>query len=300
MYRTGRLPLRVLAIAVTALAVVAVAPAATEATAEPRAGSASTSSAKPATSAKKPAAKKPAAKKPAAKKPAAKKPATKKPAAKKSARGKGKGKGKAGAVAMGRRANMPPGWSWPPSRGMKQVGDACLAKLDELGVTWQKAPATRRIATPIVVPDMVFGGVEVTPTFRKPPFIMDCHLALGLETYGRNLYALGVRQIKFSSIYRFDTVTVNGQKRNTLSRHALGLAMDIRAFVDAAGNEARVLEDYPDGNGLLLDVEQYLNDSGGFRTVLTPRNDPDSHYDHYHIEIKVDYTVPVGRGKPNT
>jgi hypothetical protein len=202
-----------------------------------------------------------------------------------------------------KRSNMPNGWSWPPSRAMKQVGDACLAKLDELGIEWKKGSKTRKIATPVVVPKMVFGGVEVKPTFRKPPFTMDCHLAVGLEVYGQQLYALGVRTIKFSSIYRYDHVTVNGHKKRTLSRHALGLEMDIRSFVDAAGNEAFVLEDYPDGNELLLNIEQFLNDSGGFRTVLTPRNDPESHDDHFHIEVKVDFTVPVDRDskkKPNT
>jgi hypothetical protein len=191
-----------------------------------------------------------------------------------------------------RRANMPPGWTWPPSRAMRQIGDDCLDKLDELGVAWKKGHKTKKIATPVVVDAMTFGGVKFKPTYRKPPFTMDCHLALGLEVYGQGLYALGVRTVKFSGIYRYDTVTVNGRKRKSLSRHALGLAMDIRSFVDAAGNEAFVLEDYPDGNELLLSVESYLNDSGGFRTVLTPRNDPVSHDDHYHIEIKVDFTVP--------
>jgi hypothetical protein len=201
-----------------------------------------------------------------------------------------------------KRANMPNGWAWPPSRSMKKVGDACLAKLDELGIEWKKGSKTRKIATPVVVPKMIFGGVELKPTFRKPPFTMDCHLAVGLEVYGKQLYALGVRQIKFSSVYRYDHVHVNGLSKKTLSRHALGLAVDIRSFVDAAGNEAFVLEDYPDGNELLLNIEQFLNDSGGFRTVLTPRNDPESHDDHFHIEVKVDYTVPVDRDskKPNT
>ena len=197
------------------------------------------------------------------------------------------------------KRNMPPGWAWPPSRAMKQVGDACLADLDALGVKWKKGKRTRKIATPVVVEEMVFGGIKFKPTFRPPPFTMDCHLAVGLEVYGKQLYALGVRTIKFSSVYRYDHVHVNGVSKKTLSRHALGLAVDIRSFVDAAGNEAFVLEDYPDGNELLLNIEQFLNDSGGFRTVLTPRNDPESHDDHFHIEVKVDYTVPREK-KPNT
>jgi len=196
------------------------------------------------------------------------------------------------------KRNMPPGWAWPPSRAMKSEGDACLAKLDELGIKYKKGPKTKKIATPITVPDMTFAGIKVESWWRSPPFVMDCHLALGLETYGQGLYALGVRTIKFSSIYRYDQVHVFGETRHWLSRHALGLAMDIHSFIDDAGNEAVVERDYPTGNELLLDIEKYLDDSGGFRTVLTPRIDPISHDDHFHIEVKVDYTVPTK--KPNT
>jgi hypothetical protein len=187
---------------------------------------------------------------------------------------------------------MPPGWSWPPSRAMKAQGDECKAKLDELGVKWKKASKTKKVANPIIVEDMVFGGVKVSSWWREGPHVMDCHLALGLEIHNKGLYALGVREIKFSSIYRYDKVTVYGKEKSTLSRHALGLAMDIHSFVDEAGNEAIVEDDYNKGNELLLNVEQYYNDSGGFRTVLTPRNDPYSHDDHFHVEVKVDYTVP--------
>ena len=52
-----------------------------------------------------------------------------------------------------------------------------------------------------------------------------------------------------------------------------------------------VLGDYLAGDALLLRVEDYLNDSGGFRMVLTPRNDPASHYDHFHVEARADYTT---------
>ena len=192
-----------------------------------------------------------------------------------------------------KKKNMPDGWSWPPNRAMKKEGDACLAKLDALGIKYKKMKRTRKVATPIVLDSMVLGGVKVSSWWREGPFIMDCHLALGLETYNQGLYALGVREMKFSSIYRYDNVTVYGHEKKTLSRHALGLAIDVHSFVDEAGNEAVVLDDYPTGNELLLNVEQYLNDSGGFRTVLTPRNDPYSHDDHFHIEVKVDYSTPT-------
>ena len=33
-----------------------------------------------------------------------------------------------------------------------------------------------------------------------------------------------------------------------------------------------------------------INDSGNFRLVLTPKNDPISHKDHFHIEANPDYS----------
>jgi hypothetical protein len=192
-----------------------------------------------------------------------------------------------------RRPNMPKGWSWPPTRAMKEEGDACLDDLTALGVVWEKGKKTKKVATPVVVPSMEFGSIKVKSWWRKAPHVMDCHLAKALATFAPTLYDMGVREIKFSSIYRYDThVTSYGKKSKALSRHALGLAMDVRSFTDAAGNEAIVKDDYLDGNELLLGLEDLFNDSGGFRTVLTPRNDPQSHDDHFHIEVKVDYTVP--------
>jgi hypothetical protein len=83
-----------------------------------------------------------------------------------------------------------------------------------------------------------------------------------------------------------------------LSRHALGLAIDIRSFVDADGRKAVVLEDYPLGDALLLDAEEALSGTGAFRTILTPRNDPQSHDDHFHLELRVDYSAPRAVAAP--
>ena len=69
--------------------------------------------------------------------------------------------------------------------------------------------------------------------------------------------------------------------------------MDIDSFTDEAGREIVVKTDYPQGDPLLLGVEQAVNASGQFRILLTPRNDPASHHDHFHIEVAVDYTAPV-------
>jgi hypothetical protein len=198
----------------------------------------------------------------------------------------------------GTGANMPAGWSWPPTPVMIAAGEACTKKLDELGIVWKKADAEGRIVTPITLESLELGGLKLVSVYRKPPYTMDCHLALGLATYGPKLVALGVRELHFSSIYRNTKVRVNGQTKSMLSRHALGLAIDVRSFIDEAGREAVVETDYNAADTLLLSVEQAVNDSGGFRTVLTPRNDPTSHYDHFHLEIKVEYPDAAEPEKP--
>jgi hypothetical protein len=185
--------------------------------------------------------------------------------------------------------NMPPSWTWPPSRGMRAAGAKCLAKLDQLGVKYKRAGAVKKIATPIIVPSMRLGGLELVSLWREGPFEMDCDLALTLETYGPKLAAVGVKALQFSRIYGYTPVRTGGTVKPFLSRHALGIAIDVYAFVDTDGTKHVVETDYPAGDQFLLDVEQAVNDSGGFRLCLTPKNDPLSHHDHFHLEANVIY-----------
>jgi hypothetical protein len=71
--------------------------------------------------------------------------------------------------------------------------------------------------------------------------------------------------------------------------------MDVVSFVDAAGREARVARDYPAGDPLLLEVERTIDASPSFRLVLTPKNDPISHSDHFHIEANPRYAPRAAR-----
>ena len=75
-----------------------------------------------------------------------------------------------------------------------------------------------------------------------------------------------------------------------LSRHALGIALDIVSFVDDSGREVNVKKDYRRDDELLLGIERAVNDSGQFRLLLTPKNDPKSHADHFHLEANPDYS----------
>jgi hypothetical protein len=190
-----------------------------------------------------------------------------------------------------RADNMPPNWTWPPSSAMRASGAKCLKQLTALGVTYKRASAQKKINTPITVPSMELGGLKLTSIWRKGPFVMDCELALALETYGPKLAAAGVRELQFSRIWGYTNVRTGGVTKPFLSRHALGLAIDVYAFVDDQGNKSVVETDYPNGDPFLLAVEQAVDDSGGFRLCLTPKNDPISHHDHFHIEANVIYPV---------
>ena len=71
-----------------------------------------------------------------------------------------------------------------------------------------------------------------------------------------------------------------------LSRHALGLAVDVFEIVTDDGLRHVVARDYKAGDAVLLSVESWVNEAGGFRYLLTPGNDPRRHHDHFHFEAR--------------
>lgn len=187
--------------------------------------------------------------------------------------------------------NMPPGFAWPATEAMKRASAACEQELTDAGMTFEPAPPLGAIVDPIQLASMTIGGVTYVPAYGKGPFTLDCQLARVLVRLAPELRNLGVREVKFGSIYRNTMVRVHGQTKNILSRHALGLAMDIKAFVDDTGRVASVELDYLKGDPLLHAIEDAVNRSNDFRIILTPGNDPLSHSDHFHIEASVDYTA---------
>ncbi len=182
------------------------------------------------------------------------------------------------------RTNLPVGWVWPPSTQMKQDGQRCLRDLDRLEVHWKAGKATRKVVTPVVVEDMTFGGVRLVPRWGKGPYVMDCLLARALARHvGPALGNMKVVEIRFGQIYKYRQVA---GKKGVLSRHSLGLAMDVYAFVTEDGEAHVVQDDYLDGDEVLLEVERRVTDTGAFRTLLTPGNDPEHHDDHFHFEAR--------------
>jgi hypothetical protein len=139
---------------------------------------------------------------------------------------------------------------------------------------------------------MQIGGIAYTSAFgRRGAPTMECQFVRVLAQLGPELYGLGVREIQFGSIVRNTLARSHGQTKDFLSRHALGIAMDIRSFVDQSGRVATVEADYLKDDPLLHGIEELINARTQFRQVLTPGNDPISHDDHFHIEASVDFTA---------
>jgi hypothetical protein len=191
------------------------------------------------------------------------------------------------ASSVEQRSNLPIGWEWPPNEAMRADGERCGARLNALGVDWRPAPPTPQIATPIEVLAREIGGVRFTRMQRDNlPLIMDCRLAEAMAVVGAPiLRAVGVHELRYSSIFAQRNVIRDGRKHSTLSRHALGLALDVHIFVTDDGEAHAVREDY--GRGPLLpEIERRFDESNAFRHVLTPAKDPLSHDDHFHFEAR--------------
>jgi hypothetical protein len=181
--------------------------------------------------------------------------------------------------------NMPRGWSWPPNPAMVEAGKRCREQLAEREIEYEGGSG-KKVNTPIVLPTMELDGLRLEPTWRKGPFVMDCHLALSLHEMAPQLRALGVVALRFSTIHDYRHVKRNGRKTNILSRHAIGLAMDVFEVRLADDRVLKVKNAYADEE-VLREVERVFAESDRFRTPLTPGNDPRGHDDHFHLEARM-------------
>ncbi|MEO8700940.1 MAG: extensin family protein [Kofleriaceae bacterium] len=186
---------------------------------------------------------------------------------------------------------LPPGFSWPPNRAMDDAGKACEAKLTGMGVKWEHVKRVGRVANPIIISDGMLGKIKYTNMFgAKASSTMECQLGVALATIGPELYGLGVREVKYGSIY--DLSYIKGIRGRELSRHAIAVAMDIGSFVDNTGRDVKVTTSYNEGDNLLLAIEELFIASSDFHNIITPKNDPISHYNHFHVEAVVDFRAP--------
>jgi hypothetical protein len=163
-------------------------------------------------------------------------------------------------------------------------GEACLARLDELGIAHRRLDARRGIDTPIVV-EGPLGGIEYVAGAGLP-FESDCRLAIALHQVGPLLAELGVEKLRYSGVY-----TYRMSRTGRLSLHAHGLAIDVH-FAEVAGKWLSVASDYQAGlsDGCLDSapplnrVTCQLKRTGLFKELITPDHNAD-HRDHLHLAI---------------
>ena len=189
--------------------------------------------------------------------------------------------------ARNKRPNLPRDWAWPPTAAMRSDGQRCLATLDALGIAWQPGAALDKVTTPIEIPAMMLGGIRLEPMGGgHRPAVMDCRFAEAMVTTGAPmLRAAGVSALRFSSLYVQRNVRRGGRTLHAISRHALGLALDVFSFVTEDGREHVVLTDYRE-DPLLRAIERDFDASDAFRHVLTPAKDRRGHRDHFHFEAR--------------
>ncbi len=180
--------------------------------------------------------------------------------------------------------NMPVGWAWPPNTAMKQAGARCLAGLDAAGVVYRRGAATRKISTPVELPEMRIGGVVLVPLRGPGRYPLDCHLAAALARVAPELRALGVRALHFRTLHKYRTVRKRDRSTRIVSRHAIGLAVDVFEVAFEDGAVLRVVADWEKVEQRLQKVVAVFEGEAVFRTPLTPANDPRDHGDHVHLE----------------
>lgn len=173
----------------------------------------------------------------------------------------------------------------------------CLQALRNMKVNFRPLPKNRYkgVATPVEVLGGTLGGVRYRGRNVRRRMIMDCRLALALQMAGPLFSANGITTVIHGDFYRWRRVEGSGR----LSRHALGLAVDMYYFVNAKGRKISVVRDYERNlatrkscegfastwqarllRGLVCDLDY----SGLFETVLTPDYDT-GHRDHFHVSV---------------
>lgn len=182
-----------------------------------------------------------------------------------------------------KRPNMPKGWTWPPSAPMQKIGKQCLADLDAAKVEYRKGPALKKVATPIVLAKLELGGIELVPLRKRDSYPLDCHLAAAILAVAPALREIGVKTIRFRTLHEYRNVRKNGKTTKMLSRHALGLAVDVFGFELDDGRILEVERDWA-AEPVLPAAAALIAASPLFRTPLTPANDPANHGDHVHLE----------------
>ncbi len=173
-------------------------------------------------------------------------------------------------------------------------GPRCHAVLRQLGIPFRPGPFKRGMKTPVSLPQKMIGGIYYRWAWGiKPALVFDCPMVVALYFAAPIFMKYGFDEILYTSTYRYTRVA--GTRR--LSRHASGMAIDIKALRGPSGIVAVVERDWmriagtakdcvgplPPGvprtmREMICEFETYPI----FRRILTPDYDH-AHRDHFHV-----------------
>lgn len=171
----------------------------------------------------------------------------------------------------------------------------CLRRLRAMHIPYRRLHHVKGVATPIRVLGHRIGRTRYVPRYKSNKMIMDCRMAVALARANEIFKVNQISALVFSNFYCWRYVEESGR----LSRHALGLAVDVHAFIDRRGRRLEVVRDYQKGLGkgrtcegraksyrarVLRDLACDLDSSSLFETVLTPDYNK-GHRNHFHISV---------------
>lgn len=179
---------------------------------------------------------------------------------------------------------------------------ACRERLEAIGLEWEPGAVTRGIADPVRI-GAEMNGVRFRYISNSEPsgLLMDCELALALNSLTLMLHERGVVEIGHQGVYNYRCIGGGDPDSGTCrpSQHAYATAIDLNRFLMESGETYRVDTDFViDGDGEACDGESradagdrflhevacWMYSERVFAIILTP-NYNDDHRDHFHVDL---------------
>jgi hypothetical protein len=169
-----------------------------------------------------------------------------------------------------------------------ESGAACLADLNNLGVTYRQTEMGQAAGSRCQVPTPVRVSQVVVPLNR--PAAMSCFLADKLVAFERGALQKLAMQDLGHYVVRIDhlgaySCRANTSRHDRLSEHAYGLAIDISGFRLSDGTSVNVERDWSKSGPRSSFLHHVARAACGyFSVVLTPDSNAD-HFNHFHLDL---------------
>ncbi len=170
----------------------------------------------------------------------------------------------------------------------------CLDALTRLKIPWKPGPRKRGIRNPVQLDTYVLNGVYYHWYWAESnDLLLDCRMVLALYMAGPVFRKHGFDEVLYTSSYRYSYIS--GTRR--LSRHAVGMALDVKALRGPGGVVVVVERDWHRYEGTAADCVGPLPSGPArrmrelvcdfetlplFGGILTPDTDYD-HRNHFHF-----------------